>query len=239
MSYHKHLLAEFETLAGALEQQRVDAIAKVQAIDVTGSDGTKASGGDGGKGKPLCKYFLSPKGCKYGAACRNTHSMAELTKAERFRKCLNCGSEDHRAADCQATRRQDPDKAQEAKPTPQVAQVSQSAPSSCQPIVPATPIMSMDSFLLQASQALRQLEATQATPGGSSGATAQATLPVSPTPEGGGQQQPSSSQPSIKRLSITSIMPASCFGSQNPASPTPPLKVSNQGLGPRMAKIRL
>ena len=39
MSYHKHLLAEFETLAGALEQQRVDAIAKVQAIDVTGSDG--------------------------------------------------------------------------------------------------------------------------------------------------------------------------------------------------------
>ena len=88
--------------------------------------------------------------------------------------------------------------------------------------------MSMDSFLLQASQALRQLEAMQATPGISSGATAQATLPVSPTPEGGGQQQPSSSQPSIKRLSITSIMPASCFGSQNPASPTPPL---NQGLG--------
>ena len=128
MSYHKHLLAEFETLAGALEQQRVDAIAKVQAIDATGSDGTKASGGDGGKGKPLCKYFLSPKGCKYGAACRNTHSMAELTKAERFRKCLNCGSEGHRAADCQATRRQDPNKAQEAKPRPQVAQVSQSAP---------------------------------------------------------------------------------------------------------------
>ena len=207
MSYHKHLLAEFETLAGALEQKRVEAIAKVQAIDVTGSDGTKASGGDGGKGKPLCKYFLSPKGCKYGAACRNTHSMAELTKAERFRRCLNCGSEGHRAVDCQATRSQDPNKAQEAKPTPQ-------------PVAPATPIMSIHSFLLQACQALRQ-----------SGATAQATLPVSPTPEGGGQQQSSSSQPSINRLSIASIMPASCFGSQNPASPTPPLKASNQGLG--------
>ena len=41
MSYHKHLLAEFETLAGALEPKTVDAIAKVQAIDVSGSDGTR------------------------------------------------------------------------------------------------------------------------------------------------------------------------------------------------------
>ena len=97
----------------------------------------------------------------------------------------------------------------------------------------ATPIMSMDSFLQQASQALRQLEAVQATQGVSSGATAPATStsPVNPTPEGGGQQHPPSSQPSIKRLAITSIMPASCFGSQNPGSPTPPLEASDQGLG--------
>ena len=93
--------------------------------------------------------------------------------------------------------------------------------------------MSMDSFLQQASQALRQLEAVQVTQGVSSGATAPATFtsPVNPTPEGGGQQQPPSSQPSIKRLAITSIMPASCFGSQNPGSPTPPLEASDQGLG--------
>ena len=215
-SYHKHLLAEFETSAGASKPKKGD-VPKVQAFDASGGSGGNGnpSGGagakGGGKGK-TCKYFLSPKGCKYGAACRSPHSMAELSKAERFKKCLNCGSEEHRAAECKATRKQDLNKAQEPKPTPKVAQVSEPA-SSSQPIVQATPIMAMDSFLQQASQALRQLEAVQATQGVSSGATAPATStsPVNPTPEGGGQQQPPSSQPSIKRLPITSIMPPSCF----------------------------
>ena len=195
-SYHKHLLAEFETLAGASKPKKGD-VPKVQAFDALGgsggngnpSGGTGAKGG--GKGK-TCKYFLSPKGCKYGAACRSPHSMAELSKAERFKKCLNCGSEEHRAAECKATRKQDLNKAQEPKPTPKVAQVSEPASSSTSgPIVQATPIMSMDSFLQQASQALRQLEAVQATQGVSSGATAPATSPspVNPTPEGGGQHQ--------------------------------------------------
>ena len=241
LDYHKHFLAEFETLAGAIDVKKTDAPnPKLQAIDPAGGTGSQPSGkdqGNGGKGggkSNKCKYFLSPKGCKYGAACKNTHSLNELSKAERFKKCLNCGSEDHRVADCKATKKPDR-KPQEPKATPQVAQVSQPVPSTSQsqPIVQATPIMSMDSFLQQASHALRQLEAVQATQGVSSGATAPATstLPVNPTPEGGGQQQPPSSQPSIKRLAITSIMPASCFGSQNPGSPTPPLEASDQGLG--------
>ena len=185
------------------------------------------------------KHVNTPKGCKYGAACRSPHSMAELSKAERFKKCLNCGSEEHRAAECKATRKQDLNKAQEPKPTPKVAQVSEPASSSTSgPIVQATPIMSMDSFLQQASQALRQLEAVQATQGVSSGATAPATStsPVNPTPEGGGQQHPPSSQPSIKRLAITSIMPASCFQashleSQNLGDPNPPFRAETGGLG--------
>ena len=97
--------------------------------------------------------------------------------------------------------------------------------------------MSMDSFLQQASQALRQLEAVQATQGVSSGATASATFtsPVNPTPEGGGQQHPPSSQPSM-RLAITSIMPASCFQashleSQNLGDPNPPSRAETGGLG--------
>ena len=184
-SYHKHLLAEFETLAGASKPKKGD-VPKVQAFDASGGSGGNGnpSGGagakGGGKGK-TCKYFLSPKGCKYGAACRSPHSMSELSKAERFKKCLNCGSEEHRAAECKATRKQDL-KPQEQRPTPKVSQVSQPA-SSSQPIVQATPIMSMDSFLQQASQALRQLEAVQATQGVSSGATAPATSisPANPT----------------------------------------------------------
>ena len=161
-SYHKHLLAEFETLAGASKPKKGD-VPKVQAFEASGGSGGNGnpSGGAGAKGGgrgKTCKYFLSPKGCKYGAACRSPHSMAELSKAERFKKCLNCGSEEHRAAECKATRKQDLNKAQEPKPTPKVAQVSESA-SSTQPIVQATPIMSMDSFRQQ------QLEAAQATQG--------------------------------------------------------------------------
>ena len=113
-------------MAGASKPKKGD-VPKVQAFDASGGSGGNGnpSGGagtkGGGKGK-TCKYFLSPKGCKYGAACRSPHSMAELSKAERFKKCLNCGSEEHRAAECKATRKQDLNKAQEPKPTPKVAQ---------------------------------------------------------------------------------------------------------------------
>ena len=97
------MLAEFETLAGASKPKKGD-VPKVQAFDASGGSGGNGnpSGGagakGGGKGK-TCKYFLSPKGCRYGAACKNSHSMNDLSKAERFKKCLNCGSEEHRAAD--------------------------------------------------------------------------------------------------------------------------------------------
>ena len=216
-SYHKHLMAEFETLAGAAKPKKPDVPnPKLQAMDGSGGSGANAnpSGGPGAKGGGKgnkCKYFLSPKGCRYGAACKNSHSMNDLSKAERFKKCLNCGSEEHRAADWKATRRKDLTQ-QEPKSKPQVAQVSTPA-SSALPLVPATPLMSMDSFIQQATQALRQIEASHAAAGVPPPAIAQVAPPITPTPEGGGQHQPtpSSSQPSIKRLAITSIMPASCY----------------------------
>ena len=161
--------------------------------------------------------------------------MNDLSKAERFKKCLNCGSEEHRAADCKATRRKDLAQ-QEPKSKPQVAQVSQPA-SSALPIAQATPLMSMDSFLQQATQALRQMEASHAAAGVPPQAIAQVAAPITPTPEGGGQHQPSPSppQPSIKRLAITSIMPASSFQashleSQNLGTQTPILE-PKQGSG--------
>ena len=207
-SYHKHLMAEFETLAGAAKPKKPDVPnPKLQAMDGSGGSGANAnpSGGPGAKGGGKgnkCKYFLSPKGCRYGAACKNSHSMNDLSKAERFKKCLNCGSEEHSAADCKATRRKDLTQ-QEPKSKPQVAQVSPPA-SSALPIVPATPLMSMDSFIQQATQALRQIEASHAAAGVPPPAIAQVAAPIPPTPEGGGQ-------PSIKPLAITSIMPASCY----------------------------
>ena len=64
----------------------------------------------------------------------------------------------------------------EPKSKPQVAQVSPPA-SSALPIVPATPLMSMDSFIQQATQALRQIEASHAAAGVPPPAIAQVAAP--------------------------------------------------------------
>ena len=195
-----------------------------------------------------CKYFLSQKGCKYGGSCKNVHSMNELSKGDRFKKCLNCGSKEHRAKDCDRPNKagKSGPKEQNPKPGTQVAQVTPFplAASTSQPTVQATPVLSPD-LLQQAAEMYRQLQAMQ---------VPQATQPLSlpapqptqpltlpaPATEGSGSQQPSgTSQPSSKRLAITAIMPASCFGSQNPGFPTPPWRLRGRGWElPQTPKIR-
>ena len=142
--------------------------------------------------------------------------MNEWPKAERFKKCLNCGSEEHRTKDCKAGKA-DP-KAPDQKPSVQA--VSSSTPSG-QSVVHATPVLNMETFMQQAVQALRQLEANpprnDATP---------RAQPPQPQPEGlSTASQPSSTpNPSVKRFTIRSVMPASCFPvSGVPNTPHPPL----------------
>ena len=246
-SYHRHLLAEFEALATSQVPKQggnQPSNATLKAMDGTAGGASGGQGGGakgGGKGKIPCKYFLSQKGCKYGGSCKNVHSMNELSKGDRFKKCLNCGSEEHRAKDCDRPNKagKSGPKEQNPKPGAQVAQVtpSTSAASTPQPIVQATPVLSPD-LLQQAAETYRQPQAIQ---------VPQATQPLSlpapqptqplplpaPAPEGSGSQQPSgTSQPSIKRLAITSIMPASCFASSHVESPNlgcpnPPSQAEN------------
>ena len=250
-SYHRHLLAEFEALATSQVPKKggnQPSNPTLKAMDGTAGGASGGQGGGakgGGKGKIPCKYFLSQKGCKYGGSCKNVHSMNELSKGDRFKKCLNCGSEEHRAKDCDRPNKagKSGPKEQNPKPGAQVAQVtpSTSAASTSQPIVQATPVLSPD-LVQQAAEMYRQLQAMQ---------VPQATQPLSlpapqptqplplpaPAPEGSGSQQPSgTSQPSIKRLAITSIMPASCFASSHVESPNlgcpnPPSQAENGGLG--------
>ena len=89
-SYHKHLLAEFETLAGAQVATRGGSSnLALKAADACGDKAGKGSGakggGKGGGNGSTCKYFLSPKGCRF--KCKSQHSMNELSRAERFKKC--------------------------------------------------------------------------------------------------------------------------------------------------------
>ena len=180
----------------------------------------KGGGKGGGNGNP-CKYFLSPKGCKFGSKCKYPHSMYELSKAERFKKCLNCGSEEHRAKDCKAGKAEPKTQDQ----TPSVQAVSSSGES----VVHATPVLSMETFMQQAVQALRQLEANPSR----NDATPPSQQPH-PQPEGAStSSQPSSTpNPSVKRLTIRSVMPSSCFPvpSSSPANepPVEPSPVASQ-----------
>ena len=257
-SYHRHLLAEFEALATSQVPKKggnQPSNPTLKAMDGTAGGALGGQGGGakgGGKGKIPCKYFLSQKGCKYGGSCKNVHSMNELSKGDRFKKCLNCGSEEHRAKDCDRPNKagKSGPKEQNPKPGAQVAQVtpSTSAASTSQPIVQATPVLSPD-LLQQAAEMYRQLQAlhapqaTHPLPLQAPQATQPLPLPA-PAPEGSGSHQPSgTSQPSIKRLAITSIMPASCFASSHVESPNlgcpnPPSQAENGGLGGPEARFK-
>ena len=216
-AYYRHLLAEFEALATSQVPKKGGSGNPTPNLALKAMDGNAggASGGQGGgtkgggKGKIQCKYFLSQKGCKYGSNCKNVHSMNELSKGDRFKKCLNCGSEEHRAKDCDRPNKagKSGPKEQTPKPTTQVAQVtpSTSVASTSQSVVQATPVLSPD-LLHQAAEMYRQLQAlhapqaTHPLPLQAPQATQPLPLPA-PAPEGSGSHQPSgTSQLSIKRL---------------------------------------
>ena len=54
------------------------------------------------RGGGLCKYFAADKGCRRGNACRYPHTWALLERSARQRKCLACGSTQHKVKDCKA-----------------------------------------------------------------------------------------------------------------------------------------
>ena len=160
-AYHRHLLAEFEALATSQVPKKggnQPSNPTLKAMDGTAGGASGGQGGGakgGGKGKIPCKYFHSQKGCRYGGSCKNVHSMNELSKGDRFKKCLNCGSEERRAKDCDRPNKagKTGPKEQNSKSGPQVAQVTStpSAASTSQPIVQATPVLSPD-FIQQAAE---------------------------------------------------------------------------------------
>ena len=89
LAYHRHALAEVDAL---VQNQGHGAGPQIRVVDTPIPLPKSAS-------KPLCKFFLSEKGCRK-TKCTFTHDMSGLDKPTRSRKCLRCGSEAHRAKDC-------------------------------------------------------------------------------------------------------------------------------------------
>ena len=181
----------------------------------------------GGKVKSHASISFHKRGANMEVVAKNVHSMNELSKGDRFKKCLNCGSEEHRAKDCDR-----PNKAGKSgtqRTNPQANHPGSSGHSfhiSCihlairryRPLLSLARISSIRQLRCTVSfrhcKLLRLLSHCHC-----------------PLPRRKG-----TSQPSIKRLAITSIMPASCFASSHVESPNlgcpnPPSQAENGGIG--------
>ena len=230
LDYHKHLLAEFETMAGGVDPKKVDP--KVQALnaaaEASGGGNQPLGKGAGGAGGKPCKFFLSPKGCRNGPKCKFPHSMTELSKAERFKKCLVCGSEEHRAKDRPLGKGSKPEAKTHEQPTmrkttPQASgpggvggqDASPPASASSQVPVQATPItmngqpVTLESFMQEAVKALRQVEVS---PGTSEAQPSNSTSQTHPNASlkrlavlGLGEEKPARSSPETSVLHVQSL----------------------------------
>ena len=92
--YQQHLQAEIENIAIS-KATSGGPVAAMKAI----TPATSGSPSSSSAARP-CKYFLKASGYRRGGKCPFQHSLEGLSKLERSRKCLSCGSEEHRAKEC-------------------------------------------------------------------------------------------------------------------------------------------
>ena len=94
------------------------------------------------KSKTPCRNFLTNDGCSRGAKCGFTHDTSNLSKAERAKRCFNCGSTEHRVDECKAPKPPPCNpkvKAEEPKKPPKVAAVEPKAPTVDAKATPSQP----------------------------------------------------------------------------------------------------
>ena len=90
--YQQHLQAEIESSVAA----RTSLTTTTPALKAVTPD----AGNPGVKDTKPCKFFLKASGCRRGARCPFGHNLDGLSKAEKAKKCLACGSEEHRLREC-------------------------------------------------------------------------------------------------------------------------------------------
>ena len=106
LTYHRHLLAEFETLA--LAQPEVSG-GKVAEVSNAGEQANE-SHSIVQKEKPrlptrkLCKFFVLSRGCRKGSHCEYAHDLSVFSAQDKANRCWKCGSKEHHRKDCRAGR---------------------------------------------------------------------------------------------------------------------------------------
>ena len=104
IKYQRHLQAEVEAMMSS-RMAIPSSPVSVKAIGTGGPGTTQTTTSP----KPQCKYFVKQSGCRRGQKCPYPHDWAVFSKAERAKRCLACGSEEHRQKEC-------PTKVQKASP---------------------------------------------------------------------------------------------------------------------------
>ncbi|CAE7319363.1 RE1, partial [Symbiodinium sp. CCMP2592] len=144
LTYADHILAELQQVIpfNAKEQG-----AKLKGMTSDPASPTSSASSPTGKGqgqRAPCKFWLSPEGCRRGAACKFSHVFA--TKEDKKARCWTCGSTTHRQAECptkQGGKRSQKGENEKNKPgfpasSPQVATLTAPLPSTATPVTPAT-----------------------------------------------------------------------------------------------------
>ncbi|OLQ05967.1 hypothetical protein AK812_SmicGene10791 [Symbiodinium microadriaticum] len=165
MKYHQHLQAEIESLmsARALSASPGPAVNNVSAVNIPSAPST----GQGSQKQP-CKYFVKASGCRRGQKCPYLHDWATMNKAERARRCLVCGGEDHRQKDCPTKApRQSPKggavsqnstataSSSPTERTPKVQSLepdSEASPTAQVPVVASEPVWTLESLIQAAAK---------------------------------------------------------------------------------------
>ena len=162
--YHQHLQAEIENMAATNVDQGGPRLRAMKT-----GDGGHAEQSSSAKATAPCRYFFKSQGCRRGAKCPYGHDMGSLSKFERAKKCLQCGSEDHRQRDCPTTRTSRTSKgytetaAKDASPSasstsgPRVQKVTfeESATAEDAATVKGDPVWTMEALLKAAAQVIQ------------------------------------------------------------------------------------
>ena len=180
-SYQRHIQAEMENLAAA-SPTAVATTPKARAMEV--STGTPTASPKSGakqkeKSTEMCRYFARPAGCKRGDRCTYGHSMQNMDRELRAKKCLKCGSESHRAKECMVGKQQpknwtptlpvQPKMQEKARaPTPSVSTMSTASSTLDAPDGPVQGVPWTMESLVQAAQQVIQQQASMAASGDSS-----------------------------------------------------------------------
>ena len=201
MSYQKHLQAELEAMAtGKLGTSIIPP--KLKAVDTA----VQPKARDANKGTVngyLCRYFSKASGCRRGDKCSYPHSMLNMDKETRSKKCLKCGAENHRAKDCPVGKPRIKDGTGNAAPPKEPKAPTGAVGSATN--APKTSMATLSPSSTVSTAATDTIQGTPWTLEALIQAAQQVVQPQPPQAEASGDSSPEKTQPQVRTIKLRDI----------------------------------